>query len=59
MRLVPAGENPAVAGVDFVDEPRAVTLRRGDRSARLTFDLLENPELDAERTLTVTVSRAA
>ena len=60
VRLAPGdGDSPAVAGVDYVDEPALVTLPRGATSGRATFRLLENPALAADRTLTVTVARAA
>ena len=59
VRLAPgSGDNPAVAGVDYVDEPALVTIRRGATSGRATFRLLVNPTLDTDRTLTVTVARA-
>ena len=59
VRLAPgSGDNPAVAGVDYVDEPAVVTIRRGATSGRATFQLIENPELTTVRTLSVTVARA-
>ena len=51
------GDNPAVAGVDFVDEPAIVTIREGDTSAQVTFQLLDNPDLSTDRTLSVSVTR--
>ena len=60
VRLAPgSGDNPAVAGVDYVDEPAALTIRQGAMSGRVTFRLLDNPALDTGRTLTVTVTRTA
>ena len=60
VRLAPgSGDNPAVAGVDYVDEPALVTIRQGATSARATFQLLKNPELNTDRSLTVTVSSTA
>ena len=60
VRLAPgSGDSPAVAGVDYVDEPALVTIRQGDTSGRATFQLLDNPDLDTDRTLSVTVARAA
>ena len=60
VRLAPgSGDSPAVAGVDYVDEPALVTLPRGATTGRATFRLLDNPALAADRTLTVTVARAA
>ena len=59
VRLAPgSGDNPAVAGVDYVDEPALVTIPQGATSGRATFRLLVNPTLDTDRTLTVTVARA-
>ena len=59
VRLAPgSGDNPAVAGVDYVDEPALVTIPQGATSGRATFRLLVNPALDTDRTLTVTVARA-
>ena len=58
VRLVPgSGDNPAVPGVDYVDEPANVTIRRGATSERVTFQLLYNPDLDSNRTLEVDVAR--
>ena len=59
VRLAPgSGDNPAVAGVDYVDEPVLVTIPQGATSGRATFQLLANPALAADRTLSVTVTRA-
>ena len=58
VRLAPgSGDNPAVAGVDYVDEPAVVTIARGATTGRATFQLLANPTLATERTLSVTVAR--
>ena len=60
VRLAPgSGDSPAVAGVDYVDEPALVTIRQGATSGRATFRLLHNPALATNRTLNVTVARAA
>ena len=60
VRLAPgSGDNPAVGGVDYADEPAVLTIRQGATSGRVTFRLLNNPVLDTGRTLTVTVTRAA
>ena len=60
VRLAPgSGDNPAVAGVDYVDEPATVTIPRGATSGRATFQLLANPALATDRTLSVSVARAA
>ena len=54
VKLVPGGgDNPAVPGVDYVDEPVIVTIPEGDTSRRVAFQLLENPDLDTDRTLDV------
>ena len=59
VRLAPgSGDSPAVAGVDYVDEPALVTIARGATSGRATFRLLRNPALATDRTLSVTVARA-
>ena len=60
VRLAPgSGDSPAVAGVDYVDEPALVTIAQGATSGRATFQLLDNPALATDRTLSVTVTRAA
>ena len=57
VRLVPGGgDNPAVPGVDYVDEPVIVTIPEGDTSRRVAFQLLDNPALDTDRTLDVEVT---
>ena len=59
VRLVPgAGDNPAVAGVDYVDETKTVTIRKGATSVQVSFQLLDNPDLASSRTLSVEVVRA-
>ena len=59
VRLAPgSGDSPAVAGVDYVDEPALVTIAKGATSGRATFRLLHNPALATDRTLSVTVARA-
>ncbi len=60
LRLAPgSGENPAVAGEDFVDEPIEVTIVRGETSAEASFRLLHNAGLQTPRTLAVEVSLAS
>ena len=60
VRLAPgSGDNPAVAGVDYADEPAIVTIRQSATAGRATFRLLKNPDLNTDRSLTVTVSRTA
>ena len=59
VRLAPgSGDNPAVPGEDYVDEPAVVTIREGATSERVTFRLLNNPDMNTERTLSVDVTRA-
>ena len=53
-----SGDNPAVAGVDYEDESVVVTIAQGATSARASFQLLTNPALATDRTLSVTVTRA-
>ena len=53
------GDNPAVPGVDFVDEPVPVTIRAGTSSAVVTIQLPLNSELNESRSLSVTVSSAS
>ena len=50
------GENPAVPGVDFVDEPISVVISKGTTSTTVSIKLLQNAELEESRTLSATVS---
>ena len=60
LRLGPGdGDNPAVAGEDFVDEPVAATIPRGATSARVSIRLLHNAGMRAERSLSVALAFAA
>lgn len=60
LRLGPGdGDNPAVAGEDFVDEPVAATIPRGETSARVSIRLLHNAGMRAERSLSVALAFAA
>ena len=52
------GDNPAVPGVDFVDEPIPVTIRAGTSSAVVTVQLPLNSELDEARSVQATVALA-
>ena len=54
-----SGDNPAVPGEDYVDEPETVTIQEGATSERVKFQLLDNPGLNTERTLSVNVTRAS
>ena len=59
LRLVPGkGDNPALAGEDYVDEPVEVIIRRGTTGSKATVRLLHNPGLTEARTLSVEVSLA-
>ena len=58
VRLAPgSGDNPAVAGVDYIDAPEYVTIAKGATSGRVTFQLLHNPA-QGVRMLGVTVTRS-
>ena len=58
VRLVPGeGENPAVPGEDYLDEPVEITIRHGTTSGVATIQLLRNSDMTEARTLGVTVSR--
>ena len=54
-----AGDNPAVPGVDFVDEPIPVTIRAETSSAVVTVQLPLNAELNESRSLRATVALAS
>ena len=57
VRLMPgSGDNPAVPGVDYVDETVEVTIGAGATSAVVSFRLLENPGLETARSLSVEVA---
>ncbi len=60
-RLAPgSGDNPAVAGVDYVDQPYEITVPDGSASGRVEVQLLFNPDVEAGgRTLAVKASLAA
>ena len=60
VRLVPGdGENPAVAGEDFVDEPVETTIRKGTASNTVSITLLRNDNMEQPRSLSATVSLAS
>ena len=60
VRLVPGGgENPAVPGEDFVDETKETTIQKGTTSSSVSFQLLENTNLEETRSLSATVSIAS
>ena len=53
------GDNPAVPGVDFVDEPIPVTIPAGASSATASVQLPLNSNLNEARSLSATVSLAS
>ena len=58
VRLVPGeGDNPAVPGEDYVDEPVEVTITQGTASGVAMIQLLRNDNMTEARSLDVTVSR--
>ena len=60
VRLVPGGgENPAVPGVDYVDETMEAIIPAGETTAEVTFQLLDNPSLQTARSLSVTADVVA
>ena len=54
-----SGDNPAVAGVDYVDEPIPVTISAGSSSVTVTVQLPLNSGLNEARSLSATVSLAS
>ena len=57
VRLVPGvGENPAVPGEDYVDEPVETTISQGATTARVSIRLLLNGDMQENRSLGGTVS---
>ncbi len=57
VRLVPgSGNNPAVPGEDFVDEPVETTIAKGARTKRVFVQLLRNAGMRENRSLGATVS---
>ena len=59
VRLLPGGgNNPAVPGVDYVDEPLLVTVPSGYTTARTTAQLIQNDGLSTPRTLAVAATLA-
>ncbi|MCY4488527.1 MAG: hypothetical protein OXF11_15655 [Deltaproteobacteria bacterium] len=53
------GPNPAVPGVDYVDEPIPVTIAAGTSSATVTIQLPLNADLNEARSLMATVTAAS
>ena len=57
VRLVSgSGDNPAVPGEDFVDDPVETTISKGARTARVFVQLLRNEGMQGNRSLGATVS---
>ena len=57
VRLVPGrGDNPAVPGEDYVDEPVEATISQGETAGRVSIQLLRNDDLQENRSLGVTVT---
>ena len=57
VRLIPgSGDNPAVAGVDFVDEAVEATIASGATTVQVSIQLLRNNTMQEDRTLGATVS---
>ena len=57
VRLVPGeGDNPAVPGEDYLDEPVEATISQGTTSSVATLQLLRNDDMTEARSLGVTVS---
>ena len=53
------GDNPAVPGVDYIDEPIPVTIRAGTSSTVVTIQLPLNADLNESRSLMATVTAAS
>ena len=57
VRLVPgSGDNPAVPGVDFVDQPVELTISQGATTGSVSIQLLRNDDIQEYRSLSATVS---
>ena len=57
VRLVPgSGDNPAVPGKDFVDQPVELTIGQGATKGSVTIQLLRNDDIQENRSLGATVS---
>ena len=57
VRLVPgSGDNPAVAGEDFVDEAVEMTIVGGSTTGQVSIPLLHNDDMQENRSLGATVS---
>ena len=57
VRLIPGtGENAAVPGEDFVDAPIDVVIGAGETAGSASIELLHNPDLDDDRSLSALVT---
>ena len=57
VRLVPGGgDNPAVAGEDYVDEAVETTIPEGATSTTVSFQLLQNDDMQEARSLSASVT---
>ena len=57
VRLVPgSGDNPAVPGVDFIDQPVQLVISQGASSGRVSIQLLRNDDQQENHSLGATVS---
>ena len=57
VRLVPGGgDNPAVPGEDFVDQPVELTIGQGATTGSVIIQLLRNDDIQENRSLGATVS---
>ena len=54
-----SGDNPAVPGVDYIDEPISVTIQAGTSSTVVTVQLPLNADLNEARSLSATVTLAS
>ena len=60
VRLEPGdGENPAVAGEDFIDEPVEATIVQGTTSTVISIPLIRNDDMEEPRSLGVRASIAS
>lgn len=58
-RLLPGGgDNPAVPGEDYVDEPIPVTVQQGATTSKVTIPLLRNGNMNEARSLSATLELA-
>ena len=51
-----SGDNPAVPGVDFIDQPVQLVISQGASSGRVSIQLLRNDDQQENHSLGATVS---